>query len=162
MKAVMLSIQPKWCGLIASGKKDFEIRKTKPKIETPFKCYIYCTKDAKLQFWTGKRYSYADDRSHNAFDKCGNGKVIGEFTCKEIWYIRPKSLTFDNEIVRRSCVFIESLVDYADTPNGHIYAWRISNLVIYDEPKELGAFCSPDTKQTLKRPPQSWCYVEEK
>ena len=43
MKAVLISIQPKWCELIASGKKTVEVRKTKPKIETPFKCYIYMT-----------------------------------------------------------------------------------------------------------------------
>ena len=43
MKSVLISIQPKWCELIASGKKTVEVRKTKPKLETPFKCYIYCT-----------------------------------------------------------------------------------------------------------------------
>ena len=42
-KAVMLSIRPKWCEKIASGKKTIEVRKTRPKLETPFKCYIYCT-----------------------------------------------------------------------------------------------------------------------
>ena len=45
MKAVLMSIQPKFCELIASGKKTVEVRKTKPKLETPFKVYIYCTKD---------------------------------------------------------------------------------------------------------------------
>ena len=39
-KAVMISIQPKWCGLIASGKKIIEVRKTRPKLKVPFKCYI--------------------------------------------------------------------------------------------------------------------------
>ena len=43
MKSVMISIQPKWCELIASGKKTVEVRKTRPKIDVPFKCYIYCT-----------------------------------------------------------------------------------------------------------------------
>ena len=43
MKSVLISIQPKWCELIANGKKTVEIRKTKPKIDTPFKAYIYCT-----------------------------------------------------------------------------------------------------------------------
>jgi predicted transcriptional regulator len=43
MKSVLISIQPKWCELIASGKKTVEVRKTIPKIEKPFKCYIYCT-----------------------------------------------------------------------------------------------------------------------
>lgn len=42
---LMLSIKPKWCELIASGRKTIEVRKTRPKLETPFKCYIYCTKD---------------------------------------------------------------------------------------------------------------------
>lgn len=77
-KAVLLSVQPKWCELIATGKKTIEIRKTKPKIKVPFKAYIYCTKDRNNHFWTGKRYSYTDEHSHNAFDKDGNGKVIAE------------------------------------------------------------------------------------
>lgn len=74
VRAVMISIQPQWCALIANGKKTLEVRKSKPKIEMPFKCYIYCTKDKNKLFWTGKRYSYTDDHSHNAFDKAGNGK----------------------------------------------------------------------------------------
>lgn len=49
-KAVMLSILPKWCAKIASGEKTIEVRKTKPKLETPFKCYIYCTQDKHLAF----------------------------------------------------------------------------------------------------------------
>lgn len=36
-KAVLLSIQPRWCGLITNGKKTIEVRKTRPKIDTPFK-----------------------------------------------------------------------------------------------------------------------------
>ena len=43
-KAVMISIRPKWCEKIARGEKTIEVRKTRPKLETPFKCYIYCTK----------------------------------------------------------------------------------------------------------------------
>lgn len=48
MKSVILSIRPNWCEKIISGKKTIEIRKTKPKIETPFKCYIYCTNGETL------------------------------------------------------------------------------------------------------------------
>lgn len=40
MKAVMLSVQPKWCEKIASGRKVIEVGKSKPKLKTPFKCYI--------------------------------------------------------------------------------------------------------------------------
>ena len=69
MKAVLISIQPKWCELIASGKKMVEVRKTKPKLETPFKCYIYCTKPKEL-------FDLSYDVSF--------GKVIGEFVCDQI------------------------------------------------------------------------------
>ena len=43
-KAVLISIRPEWCDLIVRGKKTIEVRKTRPKLETPFKVYIYCTK----------------------------------------------------------------------------------------------------------------------
>ena len=56
-KAVLLSVQPKWCELIATGKKTIEIRKTKPKIKVPFKAYIYCTKDRNNHFWTCLLYT---------------------------------------------------------------------------------------------------------
>ena len=42
-KAVLISIRPKWCELIANGTKTVEVRKSRPKLHTPFKCYIYCT-----------------------------------------------------------------------------------------------------------------------
>lgn len=139
-KAVLLSVQPKWCELIATGKKTIEIRKTKPKIKVPFKAYIYCTKDRNNHFWTGKRYSYTDEHSHNAFDKDGNGKVIGEFVCNKI-------ATFPDEcyagwLVKHSCVSVKELERYAGD-NDSLYVWHISNLVIYDEPKELSRFLAP-------------------
>ena len=68
MKAVLISIQPKWCELIANGKKTVEVRKTKPKIDVPFKCYIYCTqgkskgdfitKSEKFGYLTGHEGSF--------------------------------------------------------------------------------------------------------
>lgn len=39
----MLSIRHKWVEKIVNGEKTIEGRKTKPKLDTPFKCYIYCT-----------------------------------------------------------------------------------------------------------------------
>ena len=41
--AVLISIRPKWCEKIISGEKTIEVRKTRPKLATPFKCHIYCT-----------------------------------------------------------------------------------------------------------------------
>ena len=51
MKSVLISIKPKWCELIASGKKTVEVRKTRPKIETPFKVYIYETQGRTETPW---------------------------------------------------------------------------------------------------------------
>ena len=185
-KAVLLSIQPRWCGLIASGKKTIEVRKTRPKIETPFKVYIYCTNDKKNHFWTGKRYSYADERSHNAFDKDGNGKVIGEFICDAI--ISHCEMANADIAEQRGCIRREQLFEYAN--GAELYGWHISELKIYsDQPKalsEFGTLCDEDCPncefwkcdmvnqherdmdctnssyplRPLKRPPQSWCYVE--
>ena len=56
MKAVLISIQPKWCELIASGKKTVEVRKSRPKLETPFKVYIYCTQATPYNHVIPMRY----------------------------------------------------------------------------------------------------------
>ena len=168
MKSVLISIKPKWCELIANGKKTIEIRKTRPKLETPFKCYIYCTKDKGISFWTGKRYAYADDRSHNLFDVCGNGKVIGEFVCDEIYDCRD--INGDD-----ACITVAEWLKYTKEHKGKVYGWHISNIVIYDKPKELSEFgkpvichrgiqkdnCNGCWDCEIKRPPQSWCYCEE-
>ena len=157
MKSVMISIKPKWCGLIASGRKTIEVRKSLPKLEVPFKCYIYCTKDKGISFWTGKRYAYADDRSHNLFDVCGNGKVIGEFVCDYILKITPDTYGhheyfINDDDLNASCLTTNDLWEYGSGET--LYGWHISDLVIYDEPRELSEY-------KIKRPPQSWCYVEE-
>lgn len=182
MKSVLISIKPKWCELIANGKKTIEIRKTRPKLEAPFKCYIYCTKDKGISFWTGKRYAYADDRSHNLFDLCSNGKVIGEFVCDSIdtydddtiFAFRHEDYTRWNDFdLNRACIHPEDFQNYS---NGKwLYGWHISNIVIYDKPKELSEFgkpvichrgiqkdnCNGCWDCEIKRPPQSWCYCEE-
>lgn len=199
-KAVMISIHPKWCGLIASGKKTLEVRKTRPKIETPFKVYIYCTKDKNNHFWAGKRYAYADERSHNAFDKDGNGKVIGEFVCDEvITYIADDFIgaidydgttrmePVDGEFAYwipgqdKTCLNTSEINEYGNGKT--IYGWHISDLKIYEQPKELSHFekpCSYNCNKckyyhmgsleeppscewedfAISKPPQSWCYVE--
>lgn len=67
--AVLISIKPKYCELIASGKKTIEVIKNRPKCDVPFKCYIYCTRDKHDRF-----ICRGDDVM--PFD-VGNGMVIG-------------------------------------------------------------------------------------
>ena len=187
--AVLMSIRPKWVLKIAGGKKDVELRKTRPTIETPFKCYIYCTKG----------YSKVSTDSANEFaiakqmvGKCG--KVIGEFVCDYIreyeptkaWTLRGKAIHYLGNALehRHTALFYDEIEEYGN--GATLYAWHISDLKIYDKPKELGEFkrtcpiknqfaenCNacpysyyernqvvPSCSAYLKRPPQSWCYVE--
>lgn len=182
MKSVLISIQPKWCELIASGKKTVEVRKTKPKIETPFKCYIYQTK-MKWLFNLLRKMGL-----DNLADRLimGLGKVIGEFVCNNISYIEAgydtngdKHLYNTAFIERRMCIPDNELHEYLykNRENCGGWAWHISDLVIYDKPRELSEFfyacdkpkgtdCSvcldrrENRCKSITRPPQSWCYVE--
>lgn len=180
-KAVLLSLKPKYCELIASGKKTIEVRKTKPKLEPPFKCYIYCT-------ISNNRLIKSDISTTIGYIAKNSGKVIGEFVCDSIdTYDDDTVFSFSNENycswndfnLNRACIHPQDFEDYA---NGKwLYGWHISDLKIYDTPKELGEFekinreCwydswgfakrgCPDCKNVgcfVSRPPQSWCYVEE-
>ena len=185
-RVVIISIQPKWCELIASGKKTVEVRKTKPKLQTPFKCYIYCT-NGKEKLWvlkeTERAFTPAKIASICAAKDVGgtyqaNGKVIGEFVCDRADYVRNYGDAVDSYDCKASCLTAAEIIDYAKDKNGNFiytYGWHISNLIIYDKPKELSEFvkfekcpytgmvdCSKWSEHhCLKRPPQSWCYVEE-
>lgn len=190
MKSILQSIKPQYCELIASGKKTVEVRKTRPKLDVPFKVYIYCTKgNTHLLLPTYSQGKLTD----SDIWQIGNEKVIGEYVCKKIdkivhagttnsnielcfcrngWYYTPLTADFH----RDSCLSYAELEKYS---NGRdIYVWHVSNLKIYDKPKELGEFfgackqpkgtdCSvcrdnrEHTCKSLTRPPQSWCYVEE-
>lgn len=171
MKAVLISIQPKRCELIANGKKTIEVRKTRPKIETPFKCYIYATKP--------KTYSHPA-RIYNSFimpesGECGSGKVIGEFVCDRIDEYTFSNLEAEYRIndidIAKTCLNHPELIGYGKGKS--LYGWHISELKIYDKPKELGEFGNYKTEwvewygsddivfNPLTRPPQSWCFVEE-
>ena len=168
-KAVLISIRPKWCELIANGEKTIEVRKTAPKIETPFKCYIYCTKPS---------FEYEDfiplDNGRFIY---GGGKVIGEFVCDSIFplsvYASDASFfdTWPPLPVPGTCLSDKEIAEYLG--NGKTgYGWHISNLVFYDVPKKLSDFRLYNTSAVIeyglpmptheiRRPPQSYCYVEE-
>lgn len=169
MKEILISIQPKFCELIASGKKTIEVRKIRPKIETPFKAYMYETKGQFIKSQNGActKYGY------------GRGKVIGGFVCEHIdrmvhcgFCNNDIKLRFDDryyftEIAKE--YLLKCQLTYSDLEkysNGmDLYGWHISDLVIYDEPKDISAFrhCGDNYhfNPILSRPPQSWCYVEE-
>lgn len=133
MKSVLMSIQPKWCELIASGKKTVEVRKTKPKIDVPFKCYIYETKDKKFEN-IGVCGHKADGTPY--IYKHNGGKVIGEFICNAI--ISHCEMANADIAEYQGCIKREKLFEYAK--GKELYGWHISDLVIYDKPRELSEF----------------------
>lgn len=200
MKAVLFSIKPKYCELIANGKKTVEVRKTRPKLDKPFKCYIYCTK-AREVFSFGGGLLGASDQLYRlptgeikygdsielmccnheySKDNFLNGKVIGEFVCDSIFPLWEGYAGNNGN----DCLTFEEQENYLNGKQG--FGLHISDLVIYDNPKELVEFRKPciygdesdvscflcdksgyrpdmhiDCFNEVTRPPQSWCYVEE-
>ena len=173
MKSVLISIQPKWVEKICSGEKTIEVRKSRPKIDTPFKCYIYCTKGENLWLTQNGVKSKTELAGYLL-----NGKVIGEFICNlvdEYPYDYCDGVDIDDDTILETAIGREAINIYAKGKT--LYGWHISDLRIYDKPKELSDFklgckgCKErDTyhckfycygERPLTRPPQSWQYVEE-
>lgn len=161
VKSVMISIRPQWCELIASGKKTIEVRKTKPQALPPFRCYIYCTQTDELVGAPG-----------------WPGRVIGEFICDWCDPFKPCHADFA-ELSLGSLVPPRELYAYAKGQT--LYGWHITDLKLYAEPKEISEFkrwnrteqtapcahvyalyspCESCEECNLKRPPQSWQYIE--
>ena len=153
-KAVLLSIRPKWCEKIISGEKTIEVRKTRPKMNPPFKCYIY---------------------------RSVQGGAIGEFVCDDIFerIVRvgaicepPKYCICDwnmdctplDTLLADACLTKDELEKYLDGGVG--FGWHISYLRVYDHPRDLWELTGlRETKfgaepVPITRPPQSWRYVE--
>lgn len=146
MRSVLLSIHPKWCELIASGKKTIEIRKTRPKLEPPFKCYIYCTNKKPYLVWGDvfrgnweTEFTHLSGYNRNDAERIWdvfNGKVIGEFVCDEI--IIDKCGENSDIFAQKGCLIFDELKTYS--PKGILYGWHISDLIIYGKPRELREF----------------------
>lgn len=176
MIAVLISIRPKWCEKIMSGEKTIEVRKTRPKLIPPFKCYIYCTQSADMLWILKERERYLHpDKIADVFKaaKCGgayrgNGKIIGEFTCNRVTNLFSNSrFWLDEDDVLHTCLSAAEMRKYANGANG-LYGWHISNLRIYDTPRDLWEFAGLQREtefglapKPITRPPQSWRYVEE-
>lgn len=190
MKSVLISIRPEWVEKIVNGEKAIEVRKSAPK-ELPFKAYIYCTKDRKnllpiehgkvlqkVNFWENTDAYY------------GFGKVIGEFICDKVdkytfsHYEAEYRVTHVEQ--KAMCLNQPELIRYGKGKT--LYGWHISDLKIYDKPKEFSEFytipesgsdcccgcvwhetplyempcrtCTGERKY-LYRPPQSYMFVEE-
>lgn len=191
-KAVLLSIRPVWCSKIVLKEKTVEIRKNRPKLKPPFKCYIYCTKAQKKlitifrdgdvfgdgEVYRGKPQFVTWDGGNIPIEiRQKEQTVIAEFICDKIRPIIGKTWIVKEDIERAtsgSCLSLKQIIEYAGwshcssfTERKELYAWHISDLKIYDQPRELRAFTGLQSTRfgmrpvETTRPPQSWRYVEE-
>lgn len=172
MKSVLISIQPYWVFLIIAKKlgwnikqeKTIEVRKSHPKdVNWDKVAKIYCSQDKKSFSRIPKEYQ--------PLMKQFLSKVIGEFVCNKFTDLRDMGGT---EFFSKSCMTYDDWRNYTDYTNHIIWAWHISNLVIFDKPRELSEFSNGSSRlefsntedgfplkwSGMKRPPQSWCYVE--
>lgn len=201
MNSYIVSIRPKWVKRIIDRGKTFEVRKSAPK-EVPFKAYIYVTKDGingrssevlLLNKHTGEvgfgDYRNACHCGKDDFEIC-NGHIIGEFICDKAERFSVGSLRSD-DIEKLACLSYNDIINYFYKPeelDGKTakqgFAWHISELKIYDKPKELSEFgrkcdyaseihcrdclilgdwnsCCGVMCKSITRPPQSYMRVEE-
>lgn len=143
MIAVLASIKPRHTANIIVGLKDIELRKTGPGT-VPFKVYVYETLDG------GK----------------GAGEIVCEFVCDKycgrIFDVHGRVL---DGICKAVCLTEEEILMYAR--GGNVCGWHITNLVVYNETIPLMKFKGLRRTKVgvepypIKRPPQSWIYVEE-
>lgn len=199
-KSILISIKPRYVADILNNKKTIEVRKSMPKCDLPIDVYIYCTKDNKANFvkecWTNTYTIYAKEVNY-ASSTLLNGKVVAKFTLNKVeemilpytYFETGEYVKFEeerkwqtptmneDEILKLSCLTEPELYEYLVGKNKGAYAWHISNLVIFDKPKELSEFyrvcnkcpfknsqvcfdhCGEDICKITKAP-QSMCYVE--
>ena len=138
MKAILMSIKPKYVADILNGKKTIEIRKKFPSDYVGW-VYIYCTKDGKqlvdcpqwvendlcYQFWYDKNIALLENSQMLL-----NGKVVARFWCDKVenikWhkdtaidldYYKVVNVIENEEILKASCLRLEELEDYLQIKN---------------------------------------------
>ena len=174
MRSVLMSIRPTWAQKIDSGEKTVEVRKSFPvKLKTPFKVYLYCTegKDRLVEVMRDGDDLYGETYHGKpvfiTLPEGGYGNrvrrqtVFGEFICDgvEPLLIRPTPWKpehlkrYDTPKTGNACLSVDDLERYGK--GAELYGWHISEYRFYKFAawKHLEDF-------KLKRPPQSWCYVE--
>jgi predicted transcriptional regulator len=182
MKTIMISNNPKSAEQIMNGKKKIEVRKFY--IEPPFKVLNYVTKyeNNKLKNQLIRLVDTGEAKLCSATDLSNyrlNGKVAFEYTVNKVdryEYDKEKimgegyfGLYYDE--LKKACLTFDEALVYGDKKD--LYGWHISDLKIYDKPKELREFrtpkncgeCSVDDcyycdSKPITKPPQNFVYCE--
>lgn len=140
--------------------------------------------------WVMKNVTLCVQYQSSAGIILGTARSSGEFICDQIYeletkarggsyYAKNEDQSTTNFIAQQSCLTLKDMHDYLHAQKG--YGWHITDLRIYDAPRELSKFllacpnswycescamywenngtCGNESLQ-IKHAPQSWCYVE--
>ena len=146
-------------------KKRIEVRKTKPSKELPVRVFIYCTKHKERLIEVVKKgddigwgCTYKEDKplfikafaDSAMLGSSGIGKVIGEFICDKVleWNYLPDHIEengyeyyIECKDGHATCLTYDEIENYGKGKT--LYGWHITDLKIYDKPKELSEFYPP-------------------
>lgn len=132
---ILASIKPYYYYLIGEGKKKIEMRKTALK-NLPQDIVFYMSKDEKSFAKIPKEFQ---DKYRKHF-----GKVGIEVVCNKVkkWKCLPKNEDMETYIYYiASADRLSTCLSYSEIENygkgKTLYGWCISDLKIYDKPKEL-------------------------
>jgi hypothetical protein len=184
MRDVLVSLKPYFYYLIGEGIKTMEVRKSMPKADDWSRnAWFYMSKDNKSFAKIPKKFQ---EKYRKHFGKVGLKFVcdrIDEYSYDQAFdesmgvYIDKYGYDITSYELGQTCLTYEDFENYGNT--NRLYGWHISNLVIYDEPKELGEFKKPCNsnktcgfcdrhnpfahlcRNEVTRPPQSYMFVEE-
>ena len=183
MSSLLASLKPYYYYLIGEGIKKIEVRKTYPKADHWDRAVsFYMSKDEKSFAKIPKEFQ---DKYRKHF-----GKVGLKFVCDKVYEAKwVRDFEYGNWYwdirynPQDDCLTPMELAKYIGD-NEIYYGWHISDLVIYDKPKELGEFKKagfmteeqwlynlyPNThchyeawakRFDIAKPPQSYMLVEE-
>lgn len=118
-----------------------------------------------------------DDETYESIKKVVHSEDWDGYPETYYWHVAENGE--DNNLCKSSCLNWDELRNYIGQGFRAFYGWHISDIVIYDEPKDLSDFykccgtedclecqffkndsCETKNRRVLKRGPQSWCYVE--
>lgn len=133
---ILASLKPYYYYLIGERKKTIEVRKSALK-DLPQDIVFYMSKDEKSFAKIPKEFQ---DKYRKHFGKVGMRVVcdkVYEYTFSH--YEAEYRVTHVEQ--EAMCLNQPELIQYG---NGNtLYGWHISNLKVYDKPKELSEFTSP-------------------
>lgn len=214
---ILASLKPYYYYLIGERKKTIEVRKSALK-DLPQDIVFYMSKDEKSFAKIPKEFQEKYRKHFGKVGLAIVCDKIEDFYCASVPYSKENNLGYgqfvdngvykvngwhegivferndryietmlNNDDLKEMCLSAQELFDYIGVGK-HLYSWHISDLKIYDKPKELSEFytipesgsdcccgcvwhetpldkmpcrtCTAERKY-LYRPPQSYMYVEE-